>query len=131
MKSSHRHYEFGTFAERLEHACMLFEIAPPALEYEGDSPEITTPLMTWLKTHAIDMDWLFAGSPSGILKRETERRKSEGKFVEHCEKMEPEVRDGFLVLMQAVIWHDLPMKEAHAVFAQVAAEFRANRAVEA
>lgn len=77
---THMNYEFGTFAERLAHICMLHEIASPKIVYEDSEPILTGPLSEWIKAHKINMDWLFVGNPSAVLKAWSNGQRDKGEF---------------------------------------------------
>lgn len=124
MKESHRHYEFGSLDERLEHICMLFEIDPPEIVYDKGEPTLTEPLLEWIKANEVNMDWLFAGSPCAMLREWSKARKQEKAIVEANHKLEPEVQAGMLAFLRAVVVHGVPMEEAEPLFSQVVKEFR-------
>ncbi|MEM9763890.1 MAG: hypothetical protein AAF968_15515 [Pseudomonadota bacterium] len=127
MTKSHRSYEFGTFDERLAHLCALFEVEPPEIEYEDGQPLLTYPLADWMKENHANWDWIFAGSPSGLLRAWVEARGEERQFIDLTQKLEPEVRNGLLALVKAVVEHDLDIKEPLAIFDQVVKDWRARQ----
>ncbi|WP_300071133.1 hypothetical protein [uncultured Ruegeria sp.] len=124
MKQSHRHYEFGTFSERLEHICLLLEVDPPEIVYEDGHPTLAEPVMDWIKANEVDMDWLFAGSPSGILQNSVNSRRRSTQFAEINQQMEPQVQAGFLALLTAVVKYDLPLEEPLQIFGKVVKDWR-------
>lgn len=126
MTMPHGQYNFGTFEERLQHLCALFEVDPPELVYEDGQPMLTDSLMEWIKEHTVNMDWLFAGSPCALLREWTKARKQTNELMEITKKFEPEVRNAFLALLRAVTVHDVPVEEAWPLFSQVVEEFREN-----
>jgi len=129
MKESHRHYQFGTFNERLENLCMLFEIAPPEIVYEDGEPTLTDGLMDWIKTNEVNMDWLFVGSPCAMLRVWAKDRGRTRRILEINSQLEPEVQQGLLALLKAVVDHNLPIADSMAVFDGVVKEFRAAKVV--
>ncbi|MDU9005736.1 hypothetical protein [Sedimentitalea todarodis] len=126
VMESHRHYEFGTFAERLEHFCMLFEVDPPEIVYEDGEPTLTKALIEWSSIHSANMNWLIGGSPCTMLKDYAKNVESKIKLVGDFQKMVPEVQTGFLAYLRAVVIHGIPMKEAEPLLTQVLEEFRAS-----
>jgi hypothetical protein len=127
LPESHLHYEFGTFNERLEHLCMLFEITPPEMVYEDDEPTLTEPLIDWIKASEVNMDWLFVGNPCEMLCEWAKRRGQERETLEIKVLLEPEVQAGMLAFLRSVVIHGVSMKEAEPVFAEVVREFRAQK----
>tara|TARA_R110002051_G_C8765357_1_gene502445 strand:- start:2089 stop:2517 length:429 start_codon:yes stop_codon:yes gene_type:complete len=126
LKTSH-HYKFGTFNERLEHLCMLFEIAPPEIVFEDGEPTLTDPFMEWIKANEVNMDWLFAGSPCAMLREWNKARGQERRMLDINSQLEPEVQQALLALLKAVVDHNLPIEESLAVFDGVVKEFRAAK----
>ncbi len=124
MKESHRHYEFGTFDERLEHLCLLLEVDPPEMVYEDGEPILTEPLLKWVTANAIDSNWLFGGSPCVMLREWTKSRQQTREVMKITKQFEPEVQTGMLALLRAVVVHDVPLEEAWPLFCQVMEEFR-------
>lgn len=127
MKKSHRHYEFGTFNERLEHFCVLFEIDPPEITYEDGEPTLTDALMDWIKETNANMDWLFAGSPCAMLREWVKARGQEREILEINRQLEPEVQAGILALLKAVVDHKLPIEEPFQIFDKVVKDWRAKK----
>lgn len=127
MKQSHRHYEFGTFEERLEHFCMLFKCNKPEILYEDGEPQLTDSLMDWIKENEANMDWLFAGNPSAMLSQWSKEQKRERRIVDLNKKLEPEKQAGFLALLTAVVEHNLPIEEPLQIFDKVVKEWRASK----
>ncbi|MDU9004040.1 hypothetical protein [Sedimentitalea todarodis] len=127
MTKSHRDHEFGTFAERIEHACALFETNPPELTYEDGEPMLTEPLISWACERGICMNWLVGGNPSEIVKRDAKDRKENQEILEAHKQLAPEVQTAFVALLRAVVIHGIPVKEAEPLFAQVVAEFHAGK----
>ena len=74
--ASHRHYQFGTFEERLKHASMVFESEPPEVEYEDGHPGMSDAMLAWIKDHEISIDWLYAGTPSPMMIELSRARKN-------------------------------------------------------
>lgn len=127
--SSHMRFEFGTFDERLAHICAVFEIEAPDFPIDNSLSEtLTDKNMAWIKEHNINMDWLFAGSPSFLIKHSAKRETDVKKFTDTITQLEPEIVKGLHALMYSVTIHDIPMKEATAVFDAVVKEFRAIKA---
>ncbi|MEM9899913.1 MAG: hypothetical protein AAF865_01100 [Pseudomonadota bacterium] len=120
-------YRFGTFNERLDHLCALFEAEPPEIAYEDGRPLLTDPLADWMKENHANWDWLFMGSPSGLLRAWVQARGEERQFIDLTQKLEPELRNGLLALMRAVVEHDLPIEEPLRIFDQVMKDWRAKR----
>lgn len=127
MSKTHFHYEFGTFEERLNHICALFEVDAPEVVYEDGKPTLTDGFIGWIEEHSVNMDWLFGGSPCVMLKKWSEDQKKERKFLEINRQLEPEIQVGLLALLKAVVHHKLPMSESLAVFDQVVKEVRSNQ----
>lgn len=125
---SHRHFEFGTFGERIEHACALFESSPPELTHEAGEPILTDSLLAWAHEQGICMNWLLGGDPSEIIKRDAKVRKADREIFEGYQKFVPEVQRAFVAYLRAVVIHGIPMKEAEPLFAQVLEEFRVGNA---
>ena len=79
-KPSSRHYNFGTFEDRLEHICLLFGAKRPAIEYDrrvdSKHPLLADGLMGFIERYEVCMDWLFIGSPDGLLKHWASRKNS-------------------------------------------------------
>lgn len=75
---SSRHYKFGTFEDRLEHICLLFDTEGPNIEYEEntDVALLSDNLIAWIEQYEICMDWLFLGNPDGLLKHWASRKNS-------------------------------------------------------
>lgn len=128
MSKSHRHYEFGTFAERMEHACALFETDPPEIIYEDGEPTMTDPFMQWIKEHGVNMDWLFAGSPCSMLRQFAKQRAFDAKVLGINRQLDPEVQAGLLAFLRAVVIHGVPMEDAEPLFSEVMKEFQASQA---
>ncbi|MEM9394408.1 MAG: hypothetical protein AAGA38_11150 [Pseudomonadota bacterium] len=81
MTTPNYRYEFGAFDECLEHFCAPFEIDPPESVYEDGEPTLTDPLMDWITQNNANMNWLFAGSSSAILREWMDTGAKERKFV--------------------------------------------------
>ena len=84
-----RDYTFGTFEDRLDHVCLVFNAEPPKLDYGESSeyPFLDDELMAWLIEHDICMDWLFAGSPDGLLRHWSERNNDLGWLLQQIPNM--------------------------------------------
>lgn len=120
-------YEFGTFAERLDHFCRLLDVEPPAIEYEDGKPLLTEPLWEWVKQTKANENWLFTGCTGELLREWVKMRSREREITEVIEKLEPELQNGMLALMKAVIKHNLPLEEPLQIFDQVVADWRASK----
>ena len=90
---THRHYEFGTFDQRLAHFCALFEIDPPEIVYEDGEPTLTAPIMSWIKTHRVNMDWLFTGSPCAMLREWSKSQSLEEEALNAFRQLDPAARE--------------------------------------
>ncbi len=73
--------------------------------------------MEWIEENEADMDWLFTGSPSGMLRECWKRRINERDMIDTTSKLEPEIQAGFLALLTAVVVHKLPLEEPEQLFA--------------
>ncbi|WP_428927865.1 hypothetical protein [Marinibacterium sp. SX1] len=125
LPQSHRDYEFGSFSERLNHFCALFEIEPPEIIYVNGEPTLTDPLVDWIKETNANMDWLFAGIPDAMLREWCKRRDEDRSMIEINQQLEPEVQKGLLALLKAVVVHNLPMEEPLQTFDKVVRDWRA------
>lgn len=76
-------YEFGTFADRLSHACATLEVEPPHVDYEDGEPLLTDVLMAWVKENTVNVDWLFCGSPDALVKTWARTHKTEREILEY------------------------------------------------
>jgi hypothetical protein len=70
-KLTSRDYTFGTFQDRLDHICLLFDTNALEIKFEdgASQPLLSDELMEWIEKHNLSMDWLFVGNPDGLLKR--------------------------------------------------------------
>lgn len=127
MTKTHRQYEFGTFSERLEHLSTLFEVDLPEIVYTDGGPELTDSLMDWIKANEVNMDWLFAGSPSAMLRAWAKQEKTAREFSGALQELEPEVQNGVVALMRATIIHKIDMEAALRDFRIVVQEYRAGK----
>lgn len=125
MKKSHRHYEFGTFEERLAHVCALLEIEDPGLNFDKDSTvSINEDIIAWTHVNGINLEWLLIGNPSFIVMSDVEKRLQVFDIIEVTSKIEPELRVGLRAFLRAVVFHSVPIDEAYDVFSEVVKEFR-------
>ncbi|MEO3415725.1 hypothetical protein AAFO92_13800 [Roseovarius sp. CAU 1744] len=125
---THRHYEFGTFDERLEHFCAVMEVDVPEWPREDGEPTLNDDLVKWARDHGVDWDWLFAGSPSAMVCSSSRARKTELKITEYTEAMEPEIRKGLVAMLDALIKHGVPHELAFAEFTMIVKKNRAEKA---
>lgn len=86
-------YEFGTFEDRLAHACAALEIDRPNIEYEDGEPLLTDNLVAWLKEYSINMDWLFCGSATALVKAWSKSHRQERAFSEVLGKLDDVEQD--------------------------------------
>ncbi|WP_050525519.1 hypothetical protein [Pseudorhodobacter aquimaris] len=100
VPETHRHYEFGTFKERLAHTCALFEIDPPKITYEDGEPTLTEPFMQWIGDHNVNMDWLFGGSPCAMLREWSKARSLEREELKAIRALDPSARAALLKKLQ-------------------------------
>jgi len=129
MKKSPNDYQFGTFDERLEHFCALFEIEPPEIVFEDGEPTATQPLMDWVAETHVCMDWLFMGRPDDMLKEWSKTSKDKREIVDVVTSLDPEVKRGLVAMAVAIVEHGLPMEESMQVFHEVVQEWRAKKEV--
>lgn len=125
MIKPNREYEFGTFRERLDHFCALFDVAPPEIVYERGEPIFTDPLAKWVHETNANMDWLFCGSPCAMLREWANSRSRKRNMAEINQQLEPEVRAGLFALLIAVVENKLPIEEPLQVFGKVVEDWRA------
>lgn len=128
MKQSTRDFEFGTFDERMDHFCALFETDPPEIVYEDGEVMYTQPLADWLAKHGADSDWLFLGQPSDLLVDQARSQANARKFAETRGRLEPEVQKGLVAVLRAVVEHGLPLEPSFEVFVKVVEDWRAAKA---
>ena len=57
--------------DRVMHFCSLLDLEIPTLDFDEESHEVllTDSLMAWVEKHDCNMDWLFTGSPDGLLRQ--------------------------------------------------------------
>ena len=129
MPKSHREYKFGTFDERLDHFCALFEIDRPEFNYDEDGePLLTDSLMEWVKEHKVNMDWLFAGSPCSMIQDFAKKRAQEAELTKFITDYD-ETEQGLLrMAMQAHICDGMDFDGAMQAWKQAMKEYRAMKA---
>ena len=77
--------------DRVMHFCSLFEVDIPKLDFdERHGVLLDDNLMAWVEKHDCNMDWLFTGSPDGLLKSWAKRKSGLGYIVEQVCKMNRE-----------------------------------------
>ncbi|MEX0285103.1 MAG: hypothetical protein AB3N23_10870 [Paracoccaceae bacterium] len=120
-----RHYKFGTFAERLDHICALFDTEPPAIEYDQDGIAIMSDeLLDFGTTHEINLDWLFIGNPDGLLCAWARSREQDAEMVKAARKLEPKVRQGLYALTKAIVAHNIDAEIAVDEFGKAVRDWR-------
>lgn len=128
MTKAPSNFEFGTFDERVEHFCAVLEIDPPEMVYEDGEPMLTQPLADWLAEHGADAGWVFLGEPSKLLVDQARSQVNARKFAETSGILEPEVQNGLLAVLRAVVDHGLPLEPSFEIFVKVVEDWRAAKA---
>lgn len=126
---NHQSFKFGTFEERLAHACVVFEVDPPEIEYEDGHPAVSDPLVEWVSEHEINLDWLLTGDASWLLKLWSRDRKNEKRFIDMHRSFSPEIKSAFELALKGVVFHGLPVEEAMALVGTAVDEVRGQSEV--
>lgn len=125
MTKAHEKFEFGTFEDRLAHACAVVgeDCLAFSVDDEGDVVP-TDEALAWANKHGVCLNWLLIGNPSILVTNFAKGRKQEAEFAEKAAQMEPEVRAGFAALMMAVVVYGLPFQQALSDFEEILREHR-------
>ncbi|MEP5732191.1 MAG: hypothetical protein ABJL67_22785 [Sulfitobacter sp.] len=89
-------------------------------------PLLTDELMEWIEQNDVNMDWLFGGNPSVIVKRAVEKSKEDRPFLDYAGSFESELKPTLVAMLRAVVFQNVPVEEAHNAFSVVVQEFRAD-----
>ncbi|MEO0667580.1 MAG: hypothetical protein AAFZ99_06655 [Pseudomonadota bacterium] len=122
-------YEFGTFADRLSHACATLEVEPPHVDYEDGEPLLTDDLVAWIKSHGVNMDWLFCGIPTALLKTWSHAHKEERQILEYLGTLDETEKEIFGACIKMMATREVDAEQfIKLVFAQIDAHRAAKAA---
>ena len=116
--------KFAGAEERIRQFAEWFDLEVPPIEYDPEDvaggPLLTDELFAWISDNGASFDWIFCGDAKGMATAFRRSEKNERRARETLEHLTPEETRGLNLAMSATIERGVPIKEALAIFDEVA-----------